>query len=309
MKIQLLNGGLANQVFQYVFSRCGELSDPSHERWYLDDSSFFTGNIHNGYELERVFGLKPRLLSETFEPDVWQEYVDMKKRGYSIPQIFLDCGENIAMYAQTDDYQMTNPFSGHIYRMEPDGGFYPQILTLKETPIMYYHGSWVDGRWFEMYRDVFEKELQFPEIKGMQALAYEAMIEEAEYSVAVHIRRGDYVGLGLSLDANYYHDALQKLSESKEKFKVFVFSDDLYWCHQHSFELGLHFVQDIEYVSGNAGAESYVDLYLMSKCDSIIMANSAFSFLAALLDKHLDICVKPNEEVEDEEITYTPGRN
>ena len=108
MKIQQLSGGLANQVFQYIFYRCGEMADKSHA-WFMDDSAFFAGSVHNGYELEKVFGVKPKLLSKNFEPDVWKEYVELKKQGASVPEIILQCGEDIVMYAETDDYTMTNP--------------------------------------------------------------------------------------------------------------------------------------------------------------------------------------------------------
>ncbi|MCI9144363.1 MAG: alpha-1,2-fucosyltransferase, partial [Lachnospiraceae bacterium] len=51
MKIQFLNGGLANQAFQYIFTRVYELSHPG-EVIYMDDSYFALNTVHNGYELE-----------------------------------------------------------------------------------------------------------------------------------------------------------------------------------------------------------------------------------------------------------------
>ena len=63
MRIQLINGGLGNQVFQYIFMRFAERYSPG-EVWYLDDSAFFLGRQHNGYELEKVFGIKANLLSD-----------------------------------------------------------------------------------------------------------------------------------------------------------------------------------------------------------------------------------------------------
>ena len=62
MKIQFLNGGLANQVFQYIFVRYAELSHPGCAPWFIDDSFFFVNNVHNGYELERVFNINANLL-------------------------------------------------------------------------------------------------------------------------------------------------------------------------------------------------------------------------------------------------------
>ena len=58
MKIQYLNGGLANQVFQHIFVRFAEITYPNSGPWFFDDSLFFVNNVHNGYELENVFGLK-----------------------------------------------------------------------------------------------------------------------------------------------------------------------------------------------------------------------------------------------------------
>ena len=100
MKIVFLNGGLANQAFQYLFFRYAELTDSSEE-WLLDDSFFFTNEVHNGYELDRVFGVRPRLISEHFDRDVWEYMIGLKKRGKSIPQIFLDNGEEIAFRSST----------------------------------------------------------------------------------------------------------------------------------------------------------------------------------------------------------------
>ena len=56
MKIQFLNGGLANQAFQYIFARYYELAYPG-ESMYMDDTYFALNTVHNGYELERVFGI------------------------------------------------------------------------------------------------------------------------------------------------------------------------------------------------------------------------------------------------------------
>ena len=45
MKIQFLNGGLANQAFQYIFARYYELSHPG-EQMYMDDSYFALNTVH-----------------------------------------------------------------------------------------------------------------------------------------------------------------------------------------------------------------------------------------------------------------------
>ena len=42
MKIVFLNGGLANQVFQYMFFRAAQLRHMNNEEWILDDSFFIS---------------------------------------------------------------------------------------------------------------------------------------------------------------------------------------------------------------------------------------------------------------------------
>ncbi|MCR4749490.1 MAG: alpha-1,2-fucosyltransferase [Lachnospiraceae bacterium] len=290
MRIQQLSGGFANQVFQYVFMRYGELSDPKQD-WYLDDSDFYINKKYNGYELEKVFGVKPKLLSRCYEAAKWDSMIEQKKNGKSIPQILKDDGNDIIMYADNDDYKKDNAFDGEVYRMLPEGGFYPDIVKI-DKPIVYYHGDWVEKNWFDSYREQMLEELRFPEIKSKQALKYKDMILKG-MSVGMHIRRGDFVKMGIQLGADYYFKALKDLSEHFKNFTVYVFSDDLYWCNQHVNQLGLNFAHKIEYISGNMGNESYVDLQLMSMCKVVIMANSAFSFLAGLMDTRLEYFIDP----------------
>lgn len=290
MRIQRLSGGLACQVFQYVFMRFGQMQHPQ-EDWYLDDSEFFVSDKYNGYELEKVFGVKPKLLSSTFDEDVWAEMMEKKRAGISIPQMMMESGIPMIMYAEDDTYKTQNPFTGHVYRMMPEGGFYPEIPTIDAANV-YYHGTWIEKNWLDSYRDVMLKELKFPEIKSSQANLYMNEIMKGT-SVALHIRRGDYVELGLAQDTGYYFNALRDLSKMYENFTVYVFSDDLFWCNQHAYELGLNFAPKVVYISGNMKEESFVDLQLMSMCKIIVMANSAFSFLAGLLDTRLEKYMNP----------------
>lgn len=290
MRIQRLSGGLACQVFQYVFMRFGQMQHPQ-EDWYLDDSEFFVSDKYNGYELEKVFGVKPKLLSSTFDEDVWAEMMEKKRAGISIPQMMMESGIPMIMYAEDDTYKTQNPFTGHVYRMMPEGGFYPEIPTIDAANV-YYHGTWIEKNWLDSYRDVMLKELKFPGIKSSQANLYMNEIMKGT-SVALHIRRGDYVELGLAQDTGYYFNALRDLSKMYENFTVYVFSDDLFWCNQHAYELGLNFAPKVVYISGNMKEESFVDLQLMSMCKIIVMANSAFSFLAGLLDTRLEKYMNP----------------
>ena len=104
-------------------------------------------------------------------------------------------------------------------------------------------------------------------------------------SVGIHIRRGDMVAMGWSMDASYFRDTIQYFIGKTFNAQYFVFSDDLPWCKEHRSELGLDYVADcLTFVEGNDGASSYRDLQLMAMCKHIIGSHSSFSLLATALN-------------------------
>ena len=290
MRIQYLNGGLANQVFQYIFVRFAELYNPSDAPWFIDDSFFFVNRVHNGYELEKVFGIQANLLSRHFDDDIWQEFIRNKQNGISIAQSFADCGFHVQMIAETANYETHNPFGGQVYRI-PTNEFHPDITRFPGDTI-YYHGYWIHPQWFRSYKDILKKELSFPPITDEANKAYVEQITRTK-SIGIHIRRGDYVNLGWELSNGYYLDSMKKLSKEHPDAVFFVFSDDLDWCRDNASSLGLNLTSDIVYVEGNMYGANFRDLQLMSMCRGLLMSNSAFCYLAALLNDGMEICVEP----------------
>lgn len=49
-------------------------------------------------------------------------------------------------------------------------------------------------------------------------------------SAFIHVRRGDYVNTGWSLDADYYLRGLDRISEDENIKTVWILSNDLKWC-------------------------------------------------------------------------------
>ena len=293
MNIQYLNGGLANQVFQYIFVRYAELTYPDCGPWIFDDSFFFTTHVHNGYELDKVFNIKANLLSNCFEPDVWDEIIRLNKEGKGIPQILKDNGTDLIMYAETNNYL---PFDGNILHMFEANSFHPQIPAL-DYPNIYYHGYWINKKWLNAHKDTIYKELAFPPLPTKASKEYANKILNTP-SVAVHVRRGDYVTLGWNMPMDYYSQAIYKFYQKYQNFVLYVFSDDIEWCRQNATNLGFSYASDVVYVEGNTNGNNYIDLQLMSMCEGIVMSNSAFCYLAALLDKRLKVHITPtNREV------------
>ena len=93
---------------------------------------------------------------------------------------------------------------------------------------------------------------------------------------SIHVRRGDYLRLPNHhpvCDIEYYTEAVKKVGS--EKFFI-IFSDDIEWCKKN-----LDFIQNKIFIQGNT---DYQDLFLMSKCDNNIIANSSFSWWGAWLN-------------------------
>ena len=283
MKIMFLNGGLANQMFQYTFYRYGQLMNPS-EDWYLDDSFFFVNDVHNGYELNRVFGLKPRLLSEYFDKDVWEYMIELKKQGSSIPQILLDNGIELRMVSEYNNWKEWNPFNGRLDQLD---NVFEEWMTGLDGEV-YYNGYGICGDYFKKIEKIIRPEFTFPKISDERNAEYLKEIESTN-SCALHVRRGDFVSLNVAAPDDFYDQMVDEMLLKEPDGTFFVFSDDIPYCEEHKKEMGLEKPEKVVFVKGNSGEDSFRDLQLMSKCRNIMVGNSSFSFMASLLMEKVGI--------------------
>lgn len=109
---------------------------------------------------------------------------------------------------------------------------------------------------------------------------------EKEDSVAVHIRRGDYITAdnaatyGGICTEEYYSKALDKVIKEVKKPCFIFFSDEPeYVRNKYNFS-------NMIVVGWNTGEKSILDMYLMSRCKYMVLANSTFSYWAARLNKN-----------------------
>ena len=103
-----------------------------------------------------------------------------------------------------------------------------------------------------------------------------------ENSIAIHIRRGDYLYNPIYnvCDEEYYTKGIKYFIERFIDPVFYVFSDDPKWCgtFMESFHIQYHIIDN------NQGFNSYQDMYLMTQCKHIIIANSSFSWWGAWLN-------------------------
>jgi hypothetical protein len=92
---------------------------------------------------------------------------------------------------------------------------------------------------------------------------------------SIHVRRGDYIKLNHVynvLDIDYYRKAISCLQDFGIN-EYLIFSNDTEWCNDNFKGDQFTFIHD----------NSFVELFLMSKCTHHVVANSSFSWWGAWL--------------------------
>jgi hypothetical protein len=107
---------------------------------------------------------------------------------------------------------------------------------------------------------------------------YNQIPSDGKETVAIHVRRGDYLEPKHNLycnlaDTGYYNQAIEDFIIDIEKYHFVVFSNDIDWCKDNLIEGDM-----ITFIKPGS---DYTDMILMSLCDHFIIANSSYSWWAA----------------------------
>lgn len=276
MKIVNVIGGLGNQMFQYAFALSLKDKFPTEEVLidtqhfnYLFLKKYKSCNLHNGYEIDKVF--KKVSLS-----------VASRKKLSSVTRY-------IPNYLLSRVARRFLPKRKTEYVEGKNYVFYPEVYDIQGS--CYYEGYWQSVKFHELSKDIIREEFTFETPN-----AYNSKIEEritSSPSVGIHVRRGDYLldpeykGI---CDIDYYRRAIEKIGAKGKTF--FIFSNDIQWCKENLLDI-LSESADVVFVDGNRGKDSPWDMYLMSKCEHLIIANSSFSWWGAFLNKDVKTVIAP----------------
>lgn len=169
--------------------------------------------------------------------------------------------------------------------------FEPEFFEMNESAYIY-DSFFQTEKYFSSLRDELLKDF---ELKIPLNNENKMMLNEIQNSnsVSMHIRRGDYVKhkdkFGV-LPLKYYEAGLQKIAEKIQNLKIFVFSDDIKWVSKQ-----IKFDFETVFVDINNAKKGYFDLELMKNCKHNIIANSSFSWWAAWLNQNPDkIVIAPS---------------
>lgn len=151
-----------------------------------------------------------------------------------------------------------------------------------------YRGDWQDKKYLNAGHSIQFKVFVLPP----QNDAIKRKILNCN-SVAIHIRRGDYISAECYNrywhleDTDYYQKAIEYVKSRFENYSTFVFSDDIDWCKENLHLTGAY------YIDWNKVNDSIYDMYLMSLSKVNIIANSTFSFWAAYLNLRSEVTIYP----------------
>lgn len=272
MKIVNIIGGIGNQMFQYAFAEVLKAIHPEEEV-LIDLSHFCNYGLHNGYELSKFHNV-------TLPVATWWQlmrvtnYMPYYKLSRFIRKYFPKRKTEILQDASTE---------AHVYDAN--------VVNILGNA--YFEGYWQSWKYFVGMEDKIRACFKFY-ISDEKNLDMTDTLAKTN-SVGIHIRRGDYVTnkwFGGICDLEYYKKAIALMLKKLESPSFYIFSNDIDWCKDNIAPL----VGDnsITYVDFNIGKNSHKDIYLMSQCKNLIIANSSFSWWSAYLNVNGGIICAPS---------------
>jgi len=270
----LLNGGLGNQLFQYATGRA--LAEKHGVALSLDLSRL---KHPKPVDTPRVFELAPFNINASLLAGESRQSLGTYRT--LVHRMLLKTGITLL---------------GRITLKEQSSGFDPLFLKAPSDCIL--DGFWQSEHYFKQITTILQQELS---LKTPSSAWLEAASLLMDATVAVHIRRGDYVTNPVAASfhgicsQDYYRTAVAKIRQHCPDAQFLVFSDDPTWCHQH-LDLGVPFRLANDFRL-NGPAE---EMLLMTRCRHQIIANSSFSWWGAWLNSSPDkLVIAPSQWFAD----------
>jgi hypothetical protein len=148
-----------------------------------------------------------------------------------------------------------------------------------------------DLREFSSCVDVIQEFFQPTEFALAEAQSLHPYFNQHAHTTAVHVRRGDYLGLQATVTVCPIHYFTQAMNEMRARFPhthFLVFSDDNEWCLENFNDYS-----DVTVVTSPADTTTIqsdmADFNLMRSCDAFIISNSTYSWWAAYLSQSADV--------------------
>jgi hypothetical protein len=266
MIIVKLSGGLGNQLFQYSFGKY--LEHKFKSRLYFD----IRINNTNFNETKRYYCLS---------------FLPIEEYNNNLPVFFLNSNNLFSIKIIKLLSSFLPFFFKNIYFENYTNKLFKKVSFNDNC---YFDGTWQSYKYCLPFKEYIYDNLTKHIILNNYISTFLYKIQNTN-SIAIHIRRGDYLTsknhnkIMNALDIDYYFKAINYFSLKFSNLSYFVFTEDMQWAKNN-------FTSDnFIFINPNNPIE---DLFLMSHCKHLIIANSTFSWWAAFLNKNNDkIIISP----------------
>lgn len=257
MIITKIQGGIGNQLFQYA---AGKSLANFHSTELILDLTYYNKTRYREYDLDRLNIKSHKKIKNPNE----LEKILSRNRALSI-----------LSFPIKKKYNIYN---------EPH--FYFDKKYYNNPKNCYIKGYWQSELYFQSIKKKIKSEFSLKKSDKLNQSQIYNNIKENN-SVGVHIRRGDYVMDKVTnqfhgvLGDSYYVNAVAQIKEKIKNPTFFIFTDDKEWVKKH-FQL------NIPYTLIHENWHPIYDMFILSKCNHQIIANSTFSWWVAWLNTNID---------------------
>jgi len=265
MIIVNLDGGLGNQMFQYATGLALSLETGQTIRYSTD--TIGTHSTPRSLELTEVFNLT---INHADADDIKRVVGTLRSQRLA-RKIF------------------SKPYSRYIRGsrfISDDRLKFAANLANRCRKGAYLHGYWQSEAYFSHYQEHVLESFKFMPFLDLKNIKCRDEVASSP-SIGVHVRRGDYITKAeasqthYALPESYYLSAIAKLRGRQPQAKVFFFSDDPAWVKKNLCSK----IYNSEVIDHNTDNGHHNDMQLLSLCNSIVIANSSFSWWAAWLNR------------------------
>ena len=257
MKIIMFQGGLGNQLFEYVYYSFLKRRYPQEKIYGFYYNRWL--KAHNGLEISKWFDVK--LPPSTCFSHILSLFL------FYLARVFYKLN-------------ITPNFINYKFERNDDAlfqeGFWQDNLFMQEvgTPVFLSDFTVND----------YNKEL-LKKIDDTESVSIH--IRRGDY-----LSPKNQAIFGNICTEEYYSHCIAYIKNKYENPTFFVFSNDMEYAKRLFKEK-----DECVFVEGNKGASSFFDMYLMAHCKNMILANSTFSSWAAYLNKRANVIMSPSRWV------------
>ncbi|MBB4803658.1 hypothetical protein HNP37_003733 [Flavobacterium nitrogenifigens] len=275
-----LQGGLGNQMFQYAFGSI--MAKQNKTKIVIEDSAYRITDKRKGFT--------PR----NFELSIFENHYEFVKESD------ISLFNNLSLLNRIKRKLKLN----FPKKKEEETFEYSSELLALKAPV-FFTGYFQSYKYFAGFEEYVKTLFSFSIDKLSQENKNLIHIFKQQNTIAVHIRRGDYVTDTITnqfhglCDIQYYEQAILLIASKIQKPTLVFFSDDPEWVKQNFENLNFPKI----YINHNKEENSWQDMFLMSICSHNIIANSSFSWWAAWLnDNKNKIVIAPKKWFKAKEI-------